>query len=104
MFMIGLLSLAAVLSTGQQSPSGSEAQAPRPTAAAETPGRSTPPATPGAAAAEPAERQVCTTTQVTGTRFPIRRCRTATQAAAERNESRDQLRQAQGARMPSSGN
>ena len=99
-----VLSLAALLSAGQQSQSTVEAGATRPTAAAETPGGSTPPTTPGATTAAANERQVCTSTPVTGSRFPIRRCRTVAQAEAERNESRDQLRQAQGSRMPSSGN
>lgn len=100
MFVIGLASFLAVLSAGQ-----ANANSPaRMTAAAETPGGSTPPVTPGATPAAPSERMVCTSTAVTGSRFPVRRCRTEAQALAERNESRDQLRQAQGARMPSSGN
>lgn len=100
MFVIGLASLLAVLSAGQASTAGTA----RDTAAAQTPGGSTPPVTPGAAPAAPRQRMVCTTTEVTGTRFPVRRCRTAAQAAAERTESQDQLRQAQFNRMPSSGN
>jgi hypothetical protein len=99
-----VLSLAVVLSAAQQTPPTVEAGAARPTAATETPAGSTPPTTPGATAAAANERQVCTSTPVTGSRFPIRRCRSVAQAEAEQNESRDQLRQAQGTRLPPSGN
>lgn len=52
------------------------------------------------AAAPPQERLICTTQQITGTRFPVRRCRTAAQVEADRAESQEMLRRQQGARVP----
>lgn len=64
-------------------------------------------AAPGAAAPAPAapaqERLICTNQQVTGTRFPIRRCRTLAQINADRVESQEMLRRQQGARTPPAG-
>jgi len=61
----------------------------------------------GAAAPAPAapaqERLICTNQQVTGTRFPIRRCRTLAQINADRVESQEMLRRQQGARLPPAG-
>ncbi|GEM_PF-1368655 len=54
--------------------------------------------------AEPQQpRMICRNEQVTGTRFPIRRCRSAVQTEAERAEGRDMLRRMQGARTPPQG-
>jgi hypothetical protein len=67
----------------------------------------TPAATSGAAAPTPAaptqERLICTNQQVTGTRFPIRRCRTVAQINADRLESQEMLRRQQGSRVPPAG-
>lgn len=49
------------------------------------------------------ERLICTNQQVTGSRFPIRRCRTVAQIAADRVESQEMLRRQQGARVPPAG-
>jgi len=49
------------------------------------------------------ERLICTNQQVTGSRFPIRRCRTAAQITADRVESQEMLRRQQGARVPPAG-
>lgn len=61
----------------------------------------------GAAAPAPAapaqERLICTNQQVTGTRFPIRRCRTLAQINADRVESQEMLRRQQGSRTPPAG-
>lgn len=104
MFVISLMSLVAALTAGQQPAGGTETITTRSTAAAQSPGGSTPPTTPGGGPAMPGDRMICTSVQVTGTRFPVRRCRTAAQLEAERTESREQLRQVQASRMPSTGN
>jgi len=62
----------------------------------------TTPAAPGAASAQPAKKaegqqMVCHTEQVLGSRLPVKKCRTAEQAAAEKQDARDQLDRAQGA-------
>lgn len=107
MFVV-LISLAAALAAGPQSTTEGTASAPRPgTAPASsvsavstaTPGTA-PVSTLGSAPSAAGERVVCTNTQVTGTRFPIRRCRTLSQLNSERNEARDQLNQSQVNRMP----
>lgn len=102
--LIPLISLVAALSMTQQPTGGAAQPAPARSAAAvttATPG-SAPNTTLGEAPAAPTERVVCTNTQVTGSRFPIRRCRTVGQANGERQEAVDQLRQAQINRLPSS--
>lgn len=47
--------------------------------------------------------QVCRTQPVTGSRFGRRVCRSAAQAEEDRANSREMLRQMQGARLPPSG-
>lgn len=110
---LALISLSAALIAGQQSPSAAaedvrplaEAAQAAPTQPAavttETPG-TTRVGTLGAAPSVPGERVVCTSTQVTGSRFPIRRCRTIGQLGSERQEAQDQLNQAQANRLPGS--
>jgi hypothetical protein len=60
----------------------------------------TPPAAPAAqaqAAKKPeGEKMVCKSEQVIGSRLPIKKCRTAEQAAQEKQDAREQLDRAQG--------
>jgi curli biogenesis system outer membrane secretion channel CsgG len=62
-----------------------------------------PTTTPAAtAAAQPAKKadgqqMVCKTEQVIGSRLPVKKCRTAEQAAQEKADAREQLDKAQGA-------
>lgn len=71
-------------------------------AATETPSGAE--ATPTPPTAEPEKpRMICRNEQVTGTRFPIRRCHSAHQTEAERAESQEMLRRMQGARTPPVG-
>ena len=60
----------------------------------------TAPAGPAPASTPAAERPrlICTNEQVTGSRFPIRRCRTARQTTVEREESQDMLNRMNGSR------
>jgi hypothetical protein len=53
---------------------------------------------PAAAAAQPAKKpeMVCKSEQVLGSRLPIKKCRTAEQAAQDKQDARDQLDKAQG--------
>lgn len=110
MFVV-LVSLAAALVTGQQSQTtaATAGVAPAPVPAHAAPAvvstattTTSPVATLGAGPSVAGERVVCTNTQVTGSRFPIRRCRTVGQMSSERNEARDQLHHAQVNRLPSS--
>lgn len=97
------LTLVAVLAGSLQSMGATEGLRPPPPTTAEAAAAQ---ATPGAApepAAPARERLICTSEQVTGTRFPIRRCRTAAQIAADRVESQEMLRRQQGARVPPAG-
>ena len=60
------------------------------------------PVNPPAAAAQTAKKAddqklVCHTEQVLGSRLPVKKCRTAEQAAAEKQAARDELDRAQGA-------
>lgn len=100
--LITLVSLIVALSGGQQSATSGapEPVAERQTAGDQTPGGSNPASTLGAAPARPGDRLICSNTQVTGTRFPIRRCRTAEQISLERIEAQEELRRQQGARVP----
>jgi hypothetical protein len=56
-----------------------------------------------AAAAQPAKKKsddqqlVCRSEQVLGSRLPVKKCRTAAQAAAEKQSAREELDRAQGA-------
>jgi hypothetical protein len=54
---------------------------------------------PAAAAAQPAKKaeMVCKTEQVLGSRLPVKKCRTADQAAQDKQDAREQLDRAQGA-------
>lgn len=74
--------------------------APEPVAAQTSPARG---AVPAAGTAPAPERMICTSIPVTGSRFPIRRCRTPAQAEADRAESAEMLRRMQGARTPPAG-
>jgi len=100
--LIALVTLVVALSDVQQSSAAARGETPagRQTAAAQTPGGSNPPSTPGTGPAVTGERMICTSVPVTGSRFPIRRCRTAEQANLERIESQEALRRSQGARVP----
>ena len=57
-----------------------------------------PPAAPAQAAKKPEDQKmVCHTEQILGSRMPVKKCRTAEQAAQEKQDARDQLDRAQGA-------
>jgi len=59
--------------------------------------------TPAPAAAQPAKKKaddqqmVCKSEEVLGSRLPVKRCRTAAQAAADKQNAREELERAQGA-------
>jgi hypothetical protein len=69
-------------------------------------GHPTPPANPPAAAAQAQaanakkktddNQLVCKSEQVVGSRLPVKRCRTAAQAAAEKQNAREELDRVQG--------
>ncbi len=56
-----------------------------------------PPAQAQAEAAKKKPEMVCHTEQVLGSRLPVKKCRTAEQAAQDKQDARDQLDRAQGA-------
>lgn len=102
--MFAVLAFAAALAqtSPAQSHTGGQADA---APAVEAPAGATSATASGAATAATSgaptqERLICTTQQVTGTRFPVRRCRTAAQIASDRVESQEMLRRQQGARVP----
>lgn len=99
--LVALIALTAALTNPQaQSLGAAEGLRPLPQASAPAPARAvseTPPATERASAAEP-PRMVCRMVQVTGTRFPVRQCRSSQQSEEERAESREMLRRMQGSR------
>lgn len=99
--LLCLVSLIAAIASGQQTPSGGT---PDTLPVAPLPAQETAPApeTPAAPPAAP-PRMICRSEQVTGTRFPIRRCRQAGDTEAERAESQEMLRRMQGARTPPAG-
>ncbi|QTC90575.1 hypothetical protein [Brevundimonas goettingensis] len=101
--MFAVLAFAAALQTSPAQTGGQVEAA----TTVQTPGVEAPAGTASAAAPTPAEpareRLICTNEQVTGTRFPIRRCRTAAQIAADRVESQEMLRRQQGSRTPPAG-
>lgn len=104
--LLPLISLMAALSMAQQAPAEAAAPPAQPAQPVQAAPVST--ATPGtvrvrtlgAAPSVPGERVVCTSTQITGSRFPVRRCRTVGQLGSERHEAQDQLNQAQVNRLP----
>lgn len=100
--LVTLASMIIALSGVPQAQSMGAAEAlrppPSPPETSTTPSpEATTPATP-----EAAPRQICRNEQVTGSRFPIRRCRNVVQTDAEAAESREMLRRMQGARTPPS--
>jgi hypothetical protein len=94
--MFAVLAFAAALQTSSaQAQTGGQVEA-APTVETSTAAAPTP-------AAPAQERLICTNQQVTGTRFPIRRCRTLAQINADRVESQEMLRRQQGSRTPPAG-
>lgn len=101
--IFAVLAFAAALvqtSSAQAQTSGPAVAAP---AVAVPAGVTSGPATAPTPGAPTQERLICTNQQVTGTRFPIRRCRTAAQINADRVESQEMLRRQQGSRTPPAG-
>ncbi len=96
-----LMSMIAALSAGQQAQTtGGAAPAPSTVAPVAESAPASSPDTADSTAAR--DRQVCISIPVTGSRFPIRRCRSQAQADAERLEAQDALRRSQSNRLPSS--
>jgi hypothetical protein len=56
-----------------------------------------PPPAAAAKKADDGQKMVCKTEQVLGSRLPVKKCRTAEQAAAEKQSAQDDLQRAQGA-------
>jgi hypothetical protein len=84
----------------QQTPPASQSAAPATSATAEAPAE-TAAANTAATRAEPA--QTCRVEPVTGSRFGRRVCRNTAQTDEDRANSREMLRQMQGARTPPAG-
>ena len=91
---LSLLFVAALLSGPPQSQSLTVFETHRP-----PPTPRTAPAAPGSDAAPAAQlaevQQICRDQAITGTRFPVRVCRSTRQTEADRAESRDMLREIQ---------
>jgi hypothetical protein len=96
------MSLIAALSAGQQVQTTGGAQTAPSTTSAPVAQAAPAPATTTETATTDRDRVVCISIPVTGSRFPIRRCRTQAQADAERIDAQDDLRRSQSNRLPSS--
>jgi hypothetical protein len=107
------VTLAAALLVGSlQNLGATEGQRPLPPTAVQTPAAAAPAASPAAqvypttqspAALGASTRLICTSQPVTGSRFPIRTCRTAEQIARDRIDDQELLRRQQGSRTPPVG-